>query len=88
MENLDGDDNTSFVWGALKQATKEMLTTILEPERVSEAFEAVVIMVATNDLPSQEIVELLVQKKRIMEPIDRLGETRQAWKPVKLHTNL
>lgn len=76
MENSKNDHIMSRVRGALKRASHEMLSTILEDERCREAFEAAVIKVATSTIVVQAITKRLAQDEKIMAPIAKFVPTQ------------
>lgn len=63
MKNLDKDHNLSFERRALKRATCEALTFMIDDEESKEVFEAAVIKMATSGSMVKEIAKVLVTEE-------------------------
>lgn len=70
LENLDHDHNILFVQGTLTRVIEQILAIMLKDKRVWEAFEAATIQVASRAPLVQAIGKMLVQKEKIVAPID------------------
>lgn len=76
VENLDEDHNLTFVWGALKPATREMLMSITDDEEVKVALEAAIIQMAKSTARIRAIAKSLVTEETIMASVARLVANR------------
>lgn len=65
MESLDDDHDMALVFGSLRRATRSMPTSMLNDERVRDAFKTAVIQMASSGLMVLPTANALVKKQSL-----------------------
>lgn len=68
MKTLNTGHNQSFVEGAFRRTTRDMMANMLDDANAREAFESNIIRVATSGSSARAIANMAVKGKRFLVP--------------------